>query len=167
MKCLIRKIMLPRSYRATKMPKIWTFSDLIAYKLQATRAHSSPSFDIFLWISWPICSDIGELIFTKFYGDFFKEWHYKVQMSVHIVPLTPITPLFERDQTIENFGKNEKVSKFGEKFWEIARKSILTRREGCAIYPYNTHHSLIRARQWPPITPITQKITKKRAKNKL
>ena len=38
------------------------------------------------------------------------------------------------------------------KFWEKAKKSILTGGKG---YPCNTHYSLIRLRQWPPITPIS------------
>ena len=103
------------------------------------------------------------------------------------VPITPITRLFERAidlynthplkifekkgkksrkylEISENLGNSEKVWKifgnfwkFRKKFLKIAKKSIWRRGERCTIYPYNTHYSLIRACQWPPITPISRK----------
>ena len=73
------------------------------------------------------------------------------------VPIAPITPLFERAIDFYNTHHSKNVAKKQnslEIFWKL----------GCVIYPYNTHHTLILARLRPPITPITRKILKKRAK---
>ena len=68
----------------------------------------------------------------------------------------------------KNLGNLRTFGKFLEKIWknwEKKQKIDFNEGGGSAIYLYNTHLSKIRARQWPAITPITRKITKKRAKN--